>query len=136
MKNPHIIVGEGRRCICGVYGDRDIRCAEVISALEHLEHFGIPDQSESLAKLRAVITPLMIDADNPPEVEIIVNEQRIKVKQWDLSYEEILLMAGKSGNPSVTWGVRGNNGGGILSAGKKVAVVQGLIINAMHTGNA
>ena len=76
MKNPHIIVGPGRRCLCGVYGDKDIRCNVIISALEQLESFGIPGQKTSLEDLRSVITPLIQDCEQPlPELAGVLYEE-------------------------------------------------------------
>jgi hypothetical protein len=63
--NPHVIVGEKNQCLCGSYesnedgGGIPITCADVLSALEHAEHFGFKVIEQDLKILRAVITPLI-----------------------------------------------------------------------------
>lgn len=37
MKNPHIIVGEPRRCLCGVYDGQSIGCNDLIQILSRIE---------------------------------------------------------------------------------------------------
>lgn len=48
MKNPHVIVGNDRQCLCGRYDDfeaallgvstgREILCSEVLSAMERMK---------------------------------------------------------------------------------------------------
>lgn len=37
MNNPHIIVGEPRKCLCGVYNGRPIGCQELIEVLDKIE---------------------------------------------------------------------------------------------------
>lgn len=62
MKNPHIIVGEPRRCICGSYGHRAIGCADVIAALERIDDVAMahePPNKEDVAIIREVIVPLI-----------------------------------------------------------------------------
>ena len=64
MKNPHIIVGEPRRCVCGWYGHRAIGCADVIAALERLgDNKTEPPNKEDVAILREVIVPLIQECD-------------------------------------------------------------------------
>lgn len=31
MTNPHIIVGEPRRCLCGMYGGQPTSCADILA---------------------------------------------------------------------------------------------------------
>ena len=68
MKNPHIIVGEKRRCICGCYQmlwqnppneSVPVGCGEVLAALERLVQTGNPDAF----LLTQVIQPLVQDCD-------------------------------------------------------------------------
>jgi hypothetical protein len=66
MNNPHIIVGEGHRCLCGQYGDKSIPCYAVLAALQHLESFRDPRQKESLDILRAVLESLLEDRAGQP----------------------------------------------------------------------
>ena len=70
MKNPHIIVGPGRMCVCGSYGKNNehaIRCAEVIKSLTNLETVARGQLIENLAddvmKISTVIRPLIQDCD-------------------------------------------------------------------------
>ena len=69
IPNNHIIVGEPRRCICGLYGNKSIVCSDVIVALDGLMEF-IGDyglQSPSLVKnvemVNEVVRPLIQDCD-------------------------------------------------------------------------
>lgn len=39
MKNPHIIVGPNRRCLCGVYDGKSITCSELITNMSALSIF-------------------------------------------------------------------------------------------------
>ena len=64
-QNPHVIVGDGNQCLCGSYesvtdgGSIPITCSDILSALEHAEHFGFEVIENDLKILRAVITPLI-----------------------------------------------------------------------------
>lgn len=64
MKNPHIIVGEGNRCVCGTYqiGEqtRAIGCADVLTAINGLKQGA--NLKENALIVEAVITPLVVDA--------------------------------------------------------------------------
>ena len=68
MKNPHIIVGEGNRCVCGVYqiGEqtRPVSCSDVLTAIRGVKQGG--NLKENAAILEAVSTPLVIDVPVPP----------------------------------------------------------------------
>ena len=67
FQNPHAIVGNGHRCLCGSYastsdgGNISITCADVLSVLEHAEYLGFKELEQDLKILRAVITPLLED---------------------------------------------------------------------------
>jgi hypothetical protein len=64
-QNPHVIVGDGNQCLCGYYesvndgGSIPITCTDILSALEHAEHFGFKVIENDLKILRAAITPLI-----------------------------------------------------------------------------
>ena len=63
-QNPHIIVGDGNQCLCGSYESTDggsipITCSDILSALEHAEHFGFKVIENDLKILCAVIKPLI-----------------------------------------------------------------------------
>ncbi len=34
MKNPHIVVGEGRRCLCGLYDGKPLYCEQILASLD------------------------------------------------------------------------------------------------------
>lgn len=68
MKNPHIIVGDQRRCICGCYEmlwqnppntSVPVGCGEVLAALERLVKTG----NEDAFLLDRIIQPLVRDCD-------------------------------------------------------------------------
>ena len=65
VKNPHIIVGEGRRCICGVYNGEAIGCKTVIESLNDLVRTaningsGVHLYAADILKLEKVIRPLI-----------------------------------------------------------------------------
>ena len=53
MKNPHIVVGPNRMCLCGMYGEKAVHCGEIIAALEQNEI------------LKAVFTLMIQECDVP-----------------------------------------------------------------------
>lgn len=67
MKNPHIIVGEGNRCVCGTYQigeqSRAIGCADVLTAINGLKQGA--NLKENAQIVEAVIAPLVVDVDAP-----------------------------------------------------------------------
>lgn len=48
MKNPHIIVGEPRRCVCGSYNGEAIGCIQIIRVLKWLEEYAKAQLNPSL----------------------------------------------------------------------------------------
>lgn len=69
-------------------------------------------------------------------MKIVINGSEVETTAESLSYEDVVSMARERGHPSVTWSVRGSRDGGTLYTGKSVTVVDGLVINCVHTGNA
>jgi hypothetical protein len=71
---------------------------------------------------------------------VIINGREHQVEGHNyLMYSQIVLLAGMTGTPSVTWRIRGTNEGGIVHpiGGKAVLpLLEGLVINVAHTGNA
>lgn len=69
MKNPHIIVGENRRCLCGMYEGRNVFCRDVIEALDDLFHHahirgsGVSLYVTNIELLDRVIRPLVQECD-------------------------------------------------------------------------
>jgi len=69
VKNLHIIVGEPRRCICGMYNGEPVGCGDVLASLEALvEHAKIKGSGVSLyahdiLRLEAVIKPLIKECE-------------------------------------------------------------------------
>lgn len=67
IMNAHIIVGEPRRCVCGVYDGQRIGCREVLASLDELvRQANIKGSGPSLyavdiLRLEAVIRPLVQD---------------------------------------------------------------------------
>jgi hypothetical protein len=65
MNNPHIIVGEPNRCVCGVYDGRPVSCSDVIAAHDRIIAFCEGDGSAwrdgDLKLVRSVIMPLIKD---------------------------------------------------------------------------
>jgi hypothetical protein len=66
MNNPHIIVGEPNRCVCGTYDGRPVSCADVMAAHNRIVDFceGKSDailRGSDLKLVRAVIIPLIKD---------------------------------------------------------------------------
>ena len=59
MNNYHIIVGEGKRCMCGEYGGNSITYRDVLLALSLLEHHQDNDTRKSISILNMVIHPLL-----------------------------------------------------------------------------
>jgi hypothetical protein len=49
MKNPHIIVGENKRCLCGIYDGKPVTCGELLSSLADLvKHANISGSGVSM----------------------------------------------------------------------------------------
>jgi hypothetical protein len=65
VNNPHIIVGAGCRCICGVYNGEAIGCKTVIESLNELVRManingsGVHLYAADILKLEKVIRPLI-----------------------------------------------------------------------------
>lgn len=36
MNNPHIIVSDSKRCLCGMYGNKAVGCRDVLASLNSL----------------------------------------------------------------------------------------------------
>lgn len=73
-------------------------------------------------------------------VRIIVNGLEFKVGR-EVTYEQVVELAGKRGNPTVTYSTRRRRGdalrSGTMHTGcRPVAVEDGMVFSAMHTGNA
>ncbi len=60
MTNPHIIVGEPRRCICGNYGTHEkpniITCGDLLQRLKALEEIKLPPEL-----LSEIVGQLVVD---------------------------------------------------------------------------
>lgn len=68
---------------------------------------------------------------------IILNGSPVPFDRQRIDFETVAHLAGKSPEGlSVTWRVRSTNSGGMLTAGQSTDVVDGMVINAMLTGNA
>jgi hypothetical protein len=73
MKNPHIIVGAGHRCLCGTYGipggtpDKayPLGCSSVLDALDRIT-------GDGASILKAVIVPLVEDRPMPMDDNIVL----------------------------------------------------------------
>jgi predicted nucleic acid-binding Zn ribbon protein len=67
--NNHIIVGESRRCVCGVYAHHPpVGCREVIAALELVHKMTesplvSTKEANAIRLLNTVITPLIKNCD-------------------------------------------------------------------------
>jgi hypothetical protein len=70
--NAHIIIGQPRRCVCGVYDGTPIGCREVLASLEELvrqaniKGSGPSLYAHDILRLEAVIRPLVEDCDDIP----------------------------------------------------------------------
>lgn len=71
---------------------------------------------------------------------IIVNGKHIETSLSEVHYADVVAFAGKEGNPSVTY--RARLGGDLTKSGMMhegsgpVTLVDGMVFNVMHTGNA
>lgn len=102
---------------------------------------------DDLAKLAARMESKALANGLPPlqnkeaVTEIIINARKTFFKGQEISYEQLVALANKTGQPSVTYGTRPKEGsdnqrGGILSPGRKTKVEDGMIFNVVHTNNA
>lgn len=86
----------------------------------------------------------MIFHTNLPTYRVAVNGQDVVTTSAELTYEDVVALAGLKGDPSVTWSVWEAQGdklakvhrGGILHRGDAVPTVAGMSFRANHTGNA
>lgn len=74
-------------------------------------------------------------------MKVVINgeEHEIAPTKNYVMYEEIKLLAGMSGAPTMTWRIRGTNDGGIVHPDGEKAVValrEGLVFSVAHTGSA
>lgn len=67
-------------------------------------------------------------------MRITVNGKAHDVDADAIEYEALVELAGMTGTPSMTW--RAGKDSGILHPGDGAFVVEGLVVNAAHTGNA
>ncbi len=100
------------------------------------------DNHQAASELRLCTSRLKraIDAKlkKASEVEIIVNGREIATIAEELSFEDVVVLAGypAEANPSVVYS-RGRGGRkGILHHGVNVKVSGGMIFDAVYTGNA
>jgi hypothetical protein len=70
------------------------------------------------------------------DVRIIVNGERREIPPSPVTYEQIVALAGMSGNPSMTWKLPLLGSGGTMSPGCTLVPSDGLVFNVCHTGNA
>jgi hypothetical protein len=68
VKNPHIVIGDGRRCLCGVYRpDEHVRCEDVIKSLRRIRATLLnghnPRYEEDIARIERVIAPLIMECN-------------------------------------------------------------------------
>jgi len=73
MKNPHIVVGPNRQCLCGTYGDPDvylpITCSDVLDALDRIKSSSSVSKpacyvnSLDVGKIVATILPLVQECE-------------------------------------------------------------------------
>jgi len=67
--NPHIIVGQGLRCVCGMYKGSPLTCGDVLASLDDLvkhaniQGSGVSHYASDILKLEAVIRPLVQECE-------------------------------------------------------------------------
>jgi len=71
-----------------------------------------------------------------PRFTVVINGQKLTVATEVLSYRGIVALAGERPGASVTYRERDGGRSGVLFTGEKVIVTDGMIINAVMTGNA
>ena len=72
-------------------------------------------------------------------MKINVNGELRDFEGTSITYEQIVEMAGKKGNPSVIYNVRISDDmrrSGPMHAGSRVTIVEGMTFSVIHTGNA
>lgn len=87
----------------------------------------------------AAATDHLWDDGDVPRIRIIVNGLEFLVEE-KVTYEQIVELAGKRGNPTVTYSTRrkgdSRRSGEMHQGCNPVQVEEGMMFNAMHTGNA
>jgi len=78
-------------------------------------------------------------AEQPVDIEIIINGARRIVQSGTVSYDDVVEWSGLRKGPiySVTCREPEMNGRGwILAPGQSIRLIPGMVINIAHTGNA
>jgi hypothetical protein len=115
-----------------------------ILAVQVKKHFTKARESRSLTAeeeamvLRATQCVERLVSCEAKTFDIILNGMKKKVDAVLVSYEDVMVMAGRDPRRifSVTWAVRGQNRGGILAPGETVRLEAGMVFNAYDTSNA
>lgn len=67
-------------------------------------------------------------------MNVVINGRAHVIDGRELTYAELVSIAGDWGQPSVTF--RSQHGQGILAPGQTIIPSEGTIFNVVHTGNA
>ena len=78
-----------------------------------------------------------LDLDKPgASFAIMINGKYVYNVQSPLTYEKLVELAGKTGNPTAVYHKARDKEDGILSPGQSVRIKPGTIFDVVHTGNA
>ncbi len=155
MKNPHVIVDDSGRCLCGMYGKDAIGCTDIISALDHLNDSPQVPRGlfTSIQTLTEVLRPLIQDrgdAAAPITTErvtlqitkIILNGAENQMIGRRVSYAEIQSAALEKSimHPpvlTVTYfrGPAANKEGSLIP-GQSIDIIDGMVFSAVSTNDA
>jgi len=124
--------------------DLDAKIAKLQTFIQEGTYQSLPsDERGRLAHQLAVmkeyseILTQRIHAFGPLEFVIMVNGEHKRLKEPRLSYEQLVELAGLTGNPSCTYGYIGEqNAGGIFCPGDTLQIVGNEHFSIVHTGNA
>ena len=76
--NNHIIIGTGRRCLCGMFEGKPLGCSDIIKSIETIKRHG---QSWDGGLLARLMETLIVDVDKPQTREEIDDQIRALVNQ-------------------------------------------------------
>lgn len=111
-----------------------------INLFNRIDEGRLGNLAQSLTNVQQHATTLISQIYNylRPVKNVILNGKEIKLNEDIISYEDILQILGHDKDQvlTVTYSTGLKEPGGMLIKGQSVAVVDGMMISAMRTGNA
>ena len=62
--NKHIIIGDGRKCLCGIFEGKPLHCSDIIKSIETIKRHG---QSWDGGLLARLLESYIVDLGDAPD---------------------------------------------------------------------